>query len=483
MGNPTLLGYDEEGSPSLISGEEKRLHLDIFGAPGQGKSRLIELLMRQDIRNGYGCCLLDPSENGDTVNRMLAFCESIGFDKVCLINPPDFKTFDRIPIFNPLKYRHPAEVNAGNVMDALSVLWSSGFEDKLGFLNLATSLLALVHKTKYTLPDIEYFLDPIYVRQRAQILKDVSPSDSHRRILESSKSKMAQEAVANRFSVFYKDQWFRLMLGSKKFGINFKQLIRDGYVILVNLDPQGVWGSQVQQRLLGTLIINEITQAIFSLRESGKWSSAFYLYIDEMSDYATAKIAYILDKKRKTGLSFTVAHQRLDQIKDTNIRSSVRGSTSNKFLFHTLNQDDRMTMIKDMGFENPAEWSHRLRGLRVQEAAVSIGKSAPKIITLETVEDIHISPALMRSYKRHIYSQYFYRRSEEINKEINARLDNRSFTINPTEQPGEPGDRRAPKDRRRLAGGPAVPDRRANGDRRQRSPKRRPVKTAYSEEE
>src|SRR5664280_164634 len=69
----------------LLSEEERESHIHILGSPGEGKSKLLELLIRGDIGK-YGCCLLDPSDNGDTAYKILKYCAKIGFEKVCLID-------------------------------------------------------------------------------------------------------------------------------------------------------------------------------------------------------------------------------------------------------------------------------------------------------------------------------------------------------------------------------------------------------------
>jgi hypothetical protein len=407
--------------PLVLSREERRTHLDVFGGSGQGKSKVFELLVRNDIGK-FGACVIDPSENGQTVRDILGYCCHVGFEKVVLIDPHDFSGFKKVPVMNPLKYSTPAADNVGNMVDALGILWASNFSDRLGFLSLASSLLSVLHKTRYTLPDSQHFLKRSSVRQRNRILEGIPAGDPHVQTLNETKSGMVFESIANRFSYFYKDEWLRLMFGSKKTGLNFRQLIKEKYLILVNLDPQGVWGSsQNEQRLLGTMIINEVTSAIHHLRQKTDWNDPYYLYIDEVGDYSTPKIAYILDKKRKTGLSFTVAHQRFDQLSDKNVLSAIRGM-ANKVMFQTMMQEDRATMIRDMGFEEQAQMVHELRRLRVQEAAVAIGKAKPRIVDIESVPSYPQNPRRILDYKIKIYNQPFYRDPREINLEIHARL-------------------------------------------------------------
>src|SRR5690606_8055416 len=82
--------------PVLLSEEDRDTHMHLLGATRQGKSKLMELLIRGDIERGFGCCLIDPSENGATANAVLRHCAEQGFEKVVLVNPTDFYPYGRV---------------------------------------------------------------------------------------------------------------------------------------------------------------------------------------------------------------------------------------------------------------------------------------------------------------------------------------------------------------------------------------------------
>src|SRR3989344_3631531 len=48
---------------------DRRRHLYVVGKSGVGKSKLLELLIRQDIAYGHGVCLIDP--HGDVIEAIL----------------------------------------------------------------------------------------------------------------------------------------------------------------------------------------------------------------------------------------------------------------------------------------------------------------------------------------------------------------------------------------------------------------------------
>ena len=471
----TLLGYAKEG-PVFLSQEDREAHIHILGAPGEGKSKFIELLVRSDVESGYGACVLDPSENGDTALKILKYCASIGFEKVVYINPQDTQ---KIPVIQPIKHKAPAAISVGNMMDALKVLWQTkDFSETPRIQKYASALLHALHASGMTLVESIWFLSRNFPQQREKILDGLPFASLHRTHLTSAFQTLLTfeqfQSTVNRFSVF-QDETLRLILGSQRTSVPFAELISKGWLILVNLDPQSVWGTeQIQQRLLGTLIINEVTYAIHRLNSSG-WRGAYYLYIDEVGDYATSKLAYILDKKRKTGLRFTLAHQRFDQIDDRNVLSSVRASAKTKVLFYTPNQQDRLLMMKDMGYggELPdRQVSYELGQTAKQSAAISIGKRNPRITRLVDIPDVEIAPAVLRTYIQKIYNQPWYHTPKEINTEINARFKGANIGSSSTRTDKRVSDRRTEDDRRTTSSfGPESKTR------------RKPVKTVLTKTE
>jgi len=77
---------------------DRRRHLYLIGKSGVGKSKLLELLARQDIAYGHGLCFIDP--HGDVIEAILDFIPREHVDDVVWIDPSDVEW----PIsFNPLQ--------------------------------------------------------------------------------------------------------------------------------------------------------------------------------------------------------------------------------------------------------------------------------------------------------------------------------------------------------------------------------------------
>ena len=80
-----------------IKRPDRRRHAYIIGKSGVGKSKLLELLIRQDIAYGHGLCLIDP--HGDTIEAMLNYIPEERIEDVVIIDPSDVM---HPASFNPL---------------------------------------------------------------------------------------------------------------------------------------------------------------------------------------------------------------------------------------------------------------------------------------------------------------------------------------------------------------------------------------------
>src|ERR1051326_1211104 len=55
-----FIGDNAEGSPISLTPEERSAHIHVIGASGSGKSKFLEWLIRADLGNRQGFCLIDP---------------------------------------------------------------------------------------------------------------------------------------------------------------------------------------------------------------------------------------------------------------------------------------------------------------------------------------------------------------------------------------------------------------------------------------
>src|ERR1700722_16777400 len=69
---PLFLGYDGKKRPIRLKPEDRKIHMHVIGSSGSGKSRFLEWMMRGDLKNRQGFCLVDP--HGELYDAVVAWC-------------------------------------------------------------------------------------------------------------------------------------------------------------------------------------------------------------------------------------------------------------------------------------------------------------------------------------------------------------------------------------------------------------------------
>src|ERR1700752_2828793 len=234
------LGTGQDG-PLYISEEERESHLHILGTTGEGKSRFIEYLIRGDIQQGNGVCLLDPTDRAETAYNLLRYCASIGFEKVCLIDPHTLHTHGRLTAIQPF-HREPSyqQATVSNLMDTVRILFQTkDAAETPKIQRYLPALLNVLWNANMTLHEAIYFTEyKNSVNRRMEILDHSHPLDRHRLALDevfSTYTRFTNDfaSTVRRLEPFF-DSTLDLMFGASQ-GVDFMKMITEGWVILVNL--------------------------------------------------------------------------------------------------------------------------------------------------------------------------------------------------------------------------------------------------------
>jgi hypothetical protein len=146
---------------------------------------------------------------------------------------------------------------------------------------------------------------------------------------------------------FVENQMMRNIIGQPRSGFNFKEIMNEGKILLVNLS-KGQLG-EVNSNLLGLIIVSKLQMAALAraeLEESDR--KDFFLYIDEFQNYTTDSISTILSEARKYKLGLTMAHQYLGQLVEngnSSIKDAVLGNVGSILSFR-IGVEDAETMAK-----------------------------------------------------------------------------------------------------------------------------------------
>jgi Putative DNA-binding domain/Type IV secretion-system coupling protein DNA-binding domain len=318
------LGYAEvqDGNRKVwrligVPQSDRLSHFYIIGASGMGKTKFLEHLIWQDIKNRVGFGIIDP--HGDLIARvkeLLVFV--VGLDegleeRVVLIDPTDK---ENTVCFNPLELTEgytPAR-QAGELVEVFQRIWSDAWGDRMADI-FRNTLIALI-ENNLTLDEVPTFLTDAAFR--VKLLPNVKNDkcrdyfNNEFNILNAKTRSEWITSTLNKVRTFLADDTVRDIFLSPKSSFNFREVMDSGKILLVRL-PKGLLGTSSD--LLGSLILSKIQMAAFSRADMPEEKRRpFYLYIDEFQNFAAENFAQVLDEARKYKLALTLAHQNLGQV-------------------------------------------------------------------------------------------------------------------------------------------------------------------------
>ena len=82
---PLFLGYDAKEKPIRLKPDDRKIHMHVLGSSGSGKSRFLEWMIRGDLKNRQGFCLVDP--HGELYDSVVAYAARYALDRdIVLLN-------------------------------------------------------------------------------------------------------------------------------------------------------------------------------------------------------------------------------------------------------------------------------------------------------------------------------------------------------------------------------------------------------------
>jgi hypothetical protein len=135
----------------------------------------------------------------------------------------------------------------------------------------------------------------------------------------------------NRLGKLTRTESVRLMLGQRMPAINFREVLDEGHIILVNLSG-GPRASDMSCELLGRLLTRFL---FFNAQRRQHPERPFFFYLDECQLYLSGDVSRMLAEARKYGVGVVLAHQYLWQLEKAgeDILHAVRNATNLKAFF------------------------------------------------------------------------------------------------------------------------------------------------------
>ncbi len=316
---------------------DRRRHLYIIGKSGVGKTKLMELFLRQDVTYGHGLCLIDP--HGDVIDSMLDYIPKERIEDVCIIDPSDI---DFPASFNPLANVDPLfkfQLTQGLIevfQKQFGANWTPRLEHVFRFTCLALldyphatmrGMISMLTDRNYRQKVVEYITDDMVKRFFAIEFADWSEKFDTDAIIP----------LVNKLGQFLSDPLLRNIFGQKQNKIDISELMNQQKIIFINLS-KGRLGEE-NSSFLGSMFLTKIKQAGMERAAiPEKDRKDFYLYVDEFQNVVTQTFENILSEARKYALNLTIAHQYVGQILPK-VHQAVLGNCGSVICFRVGGED------------------------------------------------------------------------------------------------------------------------------------------------
>lgn len=323
--------YRGEETIVRIGREDRRRHMYIIGQTGTGKSGFLGTMIRQDIMNGEGVCVIDP--HGDLIEEALEAIPRERAEDVILFDPSNM---ERPMGLNLLEYdpRYPEQktfvINEMiKVFDKLYDLSKTGGPMFEQYMRNAMLLIMDDPDSGSTLIEISKVLSDAQFRKyklskcKNAIVRDFWQKEAEKAGGEAALANMVPY-ITSKLTQFISNDTMRPIIGQQKSSLDFRDIMDSRKILLVNLSKGRI--GETNAYLLGLVLVGKILISSLSRTDIPQEERKdFYLYVDEFQNFTTDSISTILSEARKYRLCLTLAHQFLGQLPE-DIQKSVFGN-------------------------------------------------------------------------------------------------------------------------------------------------------------
>lgn len=325
--------------------DDRRRHLYVIGKTGMGKSKLLELLIQQDIKNNRGVILLDP--HGDLAEESLKLIPDSRKKDVVYFNPADL---DHPIGFNPMEGVTSFEFKQNIVAGFIAIFkklfglnWNERFEHVLRY----TTLALLDYPSASILGIPKMLTDNIFRQEVINFISDPLVKKFWTTEFMSWNEQYANEAIVpiiNKIGQFVANPMIRNIVGQAKTGFDLDEIMNREKILIANLSI-GKLGEE-NSALLGAMLITKIWQTAMTRTTTPEPKRKdTFLYVDEFQNFATTAFANILSESRKYRLNLILAHQYMQQLPNE-VRAASVGNVGNIISFR-IGGDDAQILANE----------------------------------------------------------------------------------------------------------------------------------------
>ncbi len=332
-----VTNYHNNFVPFGIRRSDRRRHLYTVGKSGSGKSKLLELLINEDLKNGEGIAVIDP--HGDLIDNIMRYIPAHRINDVVLLDPSDIA----FPIaFNPLE-KVPEEQKMQVTIGFLQIfkkLFGSNWSDRLEHVLRYTTLALLDSPNTTVLSILKMLTDKNYRQKIVSRIQDSVVKSFWVSEFAAWSEKFDADAITpllNKVGQFVATNMIRNMIGQPITKFDIREIMDKKKILLMKVS-KGLLGEE-NSSLIGAMFITKLYQAAMSRADTPEdQRTDFYLYVDEFQNFATDTFTEILSEARKYRLNLTIAHQYMGQLSDT-VRKTVFGNIGSMISFRVGAED------------------------------------------------------------------------------------------------------------------------------------------------
>ena len=326
-----------------LAKEDRMRHFYVIGQTGTGKTNIMLNMITQDIKNGDGCCYIDP--HGTDIQTILSRIPKERIDDVIYFDP----AYTARPMgLNMLEYDPKYPEQKTFVVNEMMGIFNKLFDMKVGggamfeqYFRNSAFLVMEDPESGSTLLEITRVLGDKAFRDM-QLEKCKNPII--KQFWVSAEQTTGDQSLANfvpyissKFDNFISNDIMRPVVLQQNSVFNFRKIMDEKKILLVNLS-KGRLGD-INANLIGLVLVGKIQMAALSRVDMfGKPMNDFYLYIDEFQNVTTDSIASILSEARKYRLSLNIAHQYITQLEEK-IKNAVFGNVGSMAVFRVGTED------------------------------------------------------------------------------------------------------------------------------------------------
>ena len=320
----------------FISEDDRRRHMYIIGKTGVGKSEFLKDMAVQDIRSGKGIAVIDP--HGDLVEEILPLIPPERAEDVIYFDPANLER----PVGLNMLEAYSEEQQHMVVTSIIGLMYKLYDPQKTGIIGprfehaVRNAMLTVMSGDEGAsfVEVVRILTDSKYVQELLPRVKDPVIrrywTDQIAQTSDFHKSETL-DYIVSKFGRFVTNKMMRNIIGQGKSSFDFRKIMDEGKILLVNL-AKGRIGEENSQ-FLGLILVPKILIAAMSRQDMPKeLRRDFFLYVDEFQNFATPDFAVVLSEARKYRLNLIVANQFIGQM-DEEIKNAIFGNVGTLISF------------------------------------------------------------------------------------------------------------------------------------------------------